>query len=176
MSRTYPERVRPEKVAAAKRTFSGTVPVKALTRLDDLLAESREDQALSFEVSFDLDDEGQTVADVFVTGALPLICQRTMEPFDFAIESRSKICIVQDEAMAEQLPEDYEPLVCPTGELALQDLVEEEALLALPLVPTAPGAVIPESLDVVVVEEPEPPTHRPFEVLGELKKTNQNKK
>lgn len=171
MSRNYPDRVRPDKVAAAKRTFAGTMPVKGLNRLADLLAEPREDQALSFEIAFDLDDQGNKVAEVFVTGTLPLICQRTMKPFDYFIESRSKIGIVQDESVAEQLPEDYEPLVCPADELALKDLVEEEVLLALPLVPVAPGSVPAIDTEVLVTEHRQAPTHRPFEVLGGLKKT-----
>lgn len=175
MSRNYPDRVRPDKVAAAKRTFAGTMPVKGLQRLADLLADPLEDQVLSFEIAFDLDDQGNKVAEVSVTGLLPLICQRTMEPFDYFIESRSKIGIVQDELEAEQLPEDYEPLVCPADELALKDLVEEEVLLALPLVPVSPGSEPSIKTEARVTEHRQAPTHRPFEVLGGLKKMKRSK-
>ncbi|MEE4330577.1 MAG: YceD family protein [Wenzhouxiangella sp.] len=163
MSRDFPDWVHPVKAAAARRTFTGSMPIERLTRLEGLVVPGRGGE-VHFSIAFSHDDQQQVRADVEVSGFVPLECQRSLKDFDQPIESASTVGIVASDEEAGGLPEDYEPKVCPDSRLSLVDLIAEEVLLSLPLVP-----VDPESTRL----EPEPgrsDTHRPFEALAGLKK------
>lgn len=103
------------------------------------------------------------MVDVAASATLPLRCQRTLERFLHSLEQRSRLGLVRDEADDVTLPEDYEPLVVSEGQVALTDIVEDELILAVPLIPASAG----ESVDAgfgPAVEESE----NPFAKLGEL--------
>ena len=173
MSRNFPDRVRPEKVAAAHRQFVGHIALKTMPRLADVLASPDASDGVDFEIEFYVDQQGQVVADVAVSGHVPLICQRGLNRFAHAIASRSRIGLITAMSQADELPDDYEPLLYEGEDLALAELVEEELLLAIPLVPVSPESE-------PVGEQPQPdraqesPTHRPFEMLGKIKKKDEN--
>jgi uncharacterized protein len=163
MSRDFPDWLHPGKAAASRRTFTGTVPTRRLTRLDGLVANGRSGE-ISFNVAFAHDEQHQVRAEVAVSGYVPLECQRTLKIFDQPIDSSSTVGIVASDSEADCLPDDYEPKVCPDGRLSLVDLVSEEVLLSLPLVPVDPESTRMEA------EPRTNDTYRPFEALSELKK------
>ena len=103
-----------------------------------------------------------------------LLCQRCLEPFQAAIESPVRIAFVSDDAAAEQLPQDVEPVEMDAGRVDLAALVEDELLLALPLVPMHPTAADCANAQAVTADEEAAgtasPTHRPFGDLRELLK------
>lgn len=172
MSRNYPDRVRPGKVAAAKKRFSGEIPLASLDRLEGLIVTPKPDDVVRFDVSFAYDGQGHVVADLSVETAVSLVCQRTLRSFVHRVQNQSRVGVVQSEAQANELPADYEPLICEGEDLPLARLVEEEILLALPLVPIDPEA--PESPEMADerADVDKEPTHRPFEVLADLKKNH----
>ncbi|MEN1729367.1 MAG: YceD family protein [Pseudomonadota bacterium] len=137
------------------------MPVASLPKLDDLIVKNDEDE-VEFELSFSIDGQGQTLVSVELRGELALQCQRTLKTFRQPIESQSVVAIVASEAQEAELPEDYEVRVCPDQRLELLDLIGEEVLLALPLVP-----VDPESEPMAAAPEVKD-THRPFEALAEM--------
>lgn len=165
MSRDYPDWVHPLKAAQARRVFSGSMKLSQLSRVLDLIEPPGEDE-IGFEIAFELDDQAQARAQVRIRGTVAMLCQRSLKPYRQAVDSQSVIGIVSDELAAEGLPDDYEPLVLPEQRLSLADLVAEELLLALPLVPRSPDS---EPL-IAEVPEPEPDTQRPFAGLAQLKK------
>ena len=163
MSRDYPDWLHPFKAAQARREFAGTIPLKQLAVSSDL-AEPSDDDVIGFELVFGLDDQRQACVRVRVHGEVPLVCQRTLRAFWYPVDSESLVGIVESEAAAEALPEDYEPLIVTEPRVRVAGLVSEELLLALPLVPRAP-----DSEPAGEAGEPaSPDTHRPFAVLAEL--------
>lgn len=170
MSRNYPDRVRPGKVAAAKKRFSGEIPLATLDRLKGLIVTPKPSDVVSFEVSFAHDGQGHVVANLFVEAEVSLVCQRTLASFVYRIDGQSRVGLVRSEAEADELPADCEPLICEGEDLSLARLVEEEILLALPLVPIDPAAPEPPEMAAQPADTSKEPTHRPFEVLGDLKK------
>lgn len=164
MSRDFPDWVHPDKAAAARRNFSGTVKLKRLERLTGMIADPGEAE-IGFQLAFRHDDQRQVRVDVAVSGEVPLRCQRTLNVFGHELETQSVVGIVSDDRAAEGLPENYEPLLCHDHRVELIRLIEEEVLLALPLI-----AVDPESQRLSTDEEVPQETHRPFAELAELKK------
>ncbi len=170
MSRNYPDRVRPEKVAAAKKRFSGEIPLGAFTRLEGLIVAPMADDLARFDVAFRHDEQGHVVADLSVKADVRMVCQRSLNAFVYPVRGQSRIGVVQTEAEAEELPANYEPLICEADDLEIARLVEEEILLALPLVPIDPEANLSPDWAAEPEDLSKEPTHRPFEVLAELKK------
>jgi uncharacterized protein len=118
---------------------------------------------------------GLPIAQLDVQGAAELTCQRCLAPMRFAVESSSRVALVASEKQADRVPEDLEPVLAEDDRVRLQDLVEEELLLTLPIVPlhADPKDCAPVT-ESALVDEPAgtQTTQRPFERLGELLKRN----
>ncbi|MFT4242711.1 MAG: YceD family protein [Acidovorax sp.] len=68
--------------------------------------------------------------------AFPMECQRCMTPVDVPLEVERAFRFVADEATAEALDEDCEEdLLALSREFDLHELIEDELLMALPVVP-----------------------------------------
>jgi uncharacterized protein len=77
--------------------------------------------------------EGRTTVDVRVTGVAVLPCQRCLGPCECALDESAMVMVVRDDD--EDAPGGYEPFVGTPEQLSLTALIEEQVLLALPLVP-----------------------------------------
>lgn len=162
MSRDYPDWLDPFKAAQARREFSGSIRLSDLRPVRGLIDDPGGAE-IDFELSFDLDDQREVRVRVHVSGEVPMVCQRSLRPFGQWIDSESVVAIVASETEVDRLPEDYEPLLISEPRLSVADLVAEEVLLALPLVPKAPDS---EPVGTQAAKEAE--SHRPFAVLAAL--------
>jgi uncharacterized protein len=117
---------------------------------------------------------GLAVAAVEVSGVLPLVCQRCLTLMSWPIDGSALVALIPAESQADEVPEHLEPVWAPGGRVSLRDLLEEELLLCLPIVPlhteasacapVAAGASVEPSVDH------RSGVQRPFEQLGELLK------
>jgi uncharacterized protein len=64
-----------------------------------------------------------------------LQCQRCLEPFGYEIIGDFNSAILESEAEADELPDYYDPVVVEDGTLVVQDLIEDELIISLPIVP-----------------------------------------
>lgn len=179
MSREFPDIVDPWKVADGRRSFRGTVPLKWMPRLAGMLAPESDTgktpvvwNDATFRAGFAIDRQGLVMVNIEVRAELPLVCQRSLEPYLEHVDRRSALAMIEDVAEQEDLPELYEPVLVEERRLALVDLVEEELLLAIPQVPRSPDAGELELPDDVSLETSDgkerEQTHRPFEGLSGL--------
>ncbi len=105
-----------------------------------------------------------------------LVCQRCLREFEAALESPVRVAFVARDAEAGRVPDEYDAVTAPGGRIALSELVEDELLLALPLVPmhaspqecaqelAAASAILP-SEPTGAVPAAKNPVHRPFAEL-----------
>lgn len=166
---SVPETLDAWRQVTARRGYEGRVALGRLPRLADLLAST--DGEAAFSVDFDRDSFGIAYVDLVVTAELPLLCQRTLEPFPMAVRVEQRVGLIRDESEEPALPPGYEPLlVDPSGELRPLDLVEDELILAIPVVPVKPGtdAVEQEWAGGAAVASEERPN--PFASLASLRK------
>lgn len=169
MSRDFPALVNFWRLAHARRGFQGTWPVARLERLRGLLASDAGE--VEFGARFGIDDSGYAFVDLSVKAELILTCQRTLEPFGFPVELEVRLGLIASEADAAALPEGYEPVVARDEPSPLMDLVEDELILALPLIAKKP--VGPDEPALVFETGPEPePLASPFGALEALKSKN----
>ena len=118
-------------------------------------------------------ESGFVVADLSMSGAATLTCQRCLEVMTEPVESTVRVALIVAEADASRVPEHLEPVLAAGGQVTIGELVEEELLLALPIVPLhaeASDCVVVEDVAAVKVEAPEQTTQRPFAQLDKLLK------
>jgi uncharacterized protein len=114
---------------------------------------------------------GFAVAELSLAGKATLQCQRCMQPMELALDSTTQVALIVAEADAAEVPEDLEPVLAREGRISAGELVEEELLLALPIVPLheeLSECDVPASAPLVADGAPEHVTQRPFEGLAEL--------
>lgn len=146
----------------ARRSFSGRLPLASLRRLATSLAATEGE--VEYELDFGKDDFGVSGVHVRASAALPLTCQRSLEVFAFPVKIDARLGFIQHEDDEAALPSGYEPLLLDPAGLHPADVIEDELILALPLVPTKPGTqeLQREWKDAEVETETKP---NPFAVL-----------
>jgi DUF177 domain-containing protein len=120
---------------------------------------------------------GLRVAELEMHGEAKLVCQRCMHPMVWPLDGESRVAILAHESDADRVPQDLETVHAQDDRIRVSDLVEEEVLLTLPLVPlhADPDDCAMEEEAPEPLQEEEGPvqeTQRPFERLGELLKRN----
>ena len=156
-----------DRLADAGEVREFDLPLRELPRLAPVLASP--EGVAHCRVAFSR-ERGQPMADVAVEAKLGLRCQRCLKPVWLEVDETSRLWLVTDPARAEELDPGFEPTLAPDGRVAVGDLVEEELLLAVPLVPRHedPSECGP-AVEHADAEEEEV-VQRPFAGLGELLK------
>ncbi len=110
------------------------------------------------------------VADVRVSAEVVLTCQRCLQPVRCPIDSEGRAALVATPEEADRVPETLEAVFAEGHRISLLDLVEEELLLALPLVPRHAdcGGDEVDADEAAQPDEAAPETHRPFGELAQL--------
>lgn len=88
-----------------------------------------------FDLWFERDAEGRALVAGRVALGVHLVCQRCLEEVRIGLETPVAVALLQSEAQAEGLPERWEPVLVGEDGVRPLDLVEDELLLILPLVP-----------------------------------------
>ena len=117
-------------------------------------------------------DSGFAVAELKMSGTATLQCQRCMESMVVPVDTGTRVALLSSEADAGRAPDDLEPVLAPGGQISVADLVEEELMLYLPIVPRHEGESecgIVQSVPQVADEGPAT-TQKPFAQLGDLLK------
>ena len=111
------------------------------------------------------------VVELSLTGKATLQCQRCMQAMEFPLESTTHVALILAEADAAEVPDELEPVLARSGNISAGELVEEELLLALPIVPLHEelrDCAVPATAPLVSEAAAEQVTQRPFAGLAEL--------
>ena len=120
------------RMAEASRLFDGEYSISELDRMHDLLLDRSGKVAVSLE--FGIDSEGIRYMKGRLQTEVTLECQRCLQAMKAPIDASFALGLVRTIDKAEQLPSHYEPLLVESDELFLRDVIEDELLLALPIV------------------------------------------
>jgi len=86
-------------------------------------------------LDFDVDEQGVRHAAGTVSADVKVLCQRCLLPMDLQVSAEVDVAFVHDDAQAVHLPKQYEPVIVDDENCVdLLDVVEDDLLLALPLV------------------------------------------
>ncbi|WP_150466935.1 YceD family protein [Francisella sp. SYW-9] len=107
-----------------------------------------------------------------IYATIKLICQNTLEPFDYDFKVSNSIIIVEDDRLTTDSLN--EPFICEKSVIDLRDILKEEILLDLPLVPKKDSNTCKNVKKHSYYSEQENVTKEkknPFEILKNLKTT-----
>lgn len=166
-------------LSASESTVSGDYPLAGFERLKDSLAKSEGTAQVEFRFHDADDGTGSSLGrfpalDGSVEARPWLVCQRCLNPFEWRLESAFQVAFVASEEQSGRVPAEYDAVLAPNGRASLHELVEDELLLALPLVPmherieecrAPPGPSSPEDAPD---EDATEGTTRPFAQLRDL--------
>jgi uncharacterized protein len=113
---------------------------------------------------------GRPVADLTVRGTVSLQCQRCLQPMERPLERVSHIALIASEEEAARVPKEREPVLAVGGRVSIGELLTEELLLLLPIVPLHEEHACAAGSAETVRAPPDGETHRPFANLADLLK------
>lgn len=164
---SIPQTIRVSSAANREAHFAGELPVTELPRLREALAS--DDGAVAVDVLV-WKSSGYPALSGTLQGTLQLECRRCGETFGLALMHKLDLRLVSSEEEEARLLRDCEPYWVQDDELELRELIQDESLLALPMLPRC------ESCENVANAASEPaPTNEesrrenPFAALKKLK-------
>ena len=157
-----PAAVDPIKLADSGTRLTGQLPVKAMGRLRALCLD--ESDKVSIDLSFERSGD-RTLGRMQgpIVAGLQVVCQRCLEKMTLVLRAEPSAILVRAQDREDIIARDTDSLVID-GPILLSNIVEDELLLAMPMVPMHD---IDECLAGEHRHRQERP--KPFSVLGELK-------
>ena len=194
MSDRFTDSIEPFALATQGWTIEGKIPLVSLERLGALVRSSQSPESegassgssfemegdVGFTLHFDIDEVGAPRVGGNVSTTLRLQCQRCMEDMEYPVSLKVRLGIVTSRKAAENLPDSYDPLVVSGDEISIASILEDELILAMPIVAMHEienciqnEARSSENSDDKVGQENLTLSQRenPFAVLSQLKKT-----
>lgn len=149
-----------------KQQQSGQTPIAEMARLSVELADSQGE--LRWSLTGGAHPTGVPQLKLEVAGEVRLMCQRCLTPYMLPIATNTVLVLARDDAQADEteamLDDDSIDVIVGSTTLDVLALVEDDALLALPLSPR--HDVCPDGAEAAVVKDKK---ESPFAVLKKLK-------
>lgn len=136
-----PKYINPLRLAEHEETITGQLPLKLFHRLSDLLID--DEGVVKINLRFGRDAQYYHYVLGFISSTLILRCQRCLQPIEYPIAITVSLSPVFSLETAKKLPAHYEPLWLETEQIEVVEMIEEELLLALPLIPKHDAAQCP---------------------------------
>lgn len=122
-------------LSAGGTALAGEVDARSLRRAADQLASGADAAPIRWRISGGKDAFGRPLLTVRLDGAVPLVCQRCLQPFVSPVAQQTDLLLARDETELAQLDVDETEVVLANATLDPRNLVEDELLLSLPLSP-----------------------------------------
>jgi uncharacterized protein len=173
MSKALAERVDVTLLALQGASLERQWPLADLTRLGELLLSNDGSAVARFAFQ---QVEGMPAVEAAVRATVQLRCQRCLRPYGCRLESTAMLVFTTSDAEAGRVPEGWEAITVDAHRVALAELVEDELLLSLPIVPMHSDAAACEPAVALAVDGddagpgPDDAPQRPFAQLKELLK------
>jgi uncharacterized protein len=122
-----------ESLADREVTLDGELAVSKLTRLVSLLHSDA--GSVRATLRFRQRRDGWLAVALDYQAAVQLVCQRCLEPYTHELADSVNVVVADREAMPEAVPTGFEPFELEGAKLQPVQLLEDELIVALPLVP-----------------------------------------
>ena len=169
MLNDLPTFIDPLHLAKQGSSLQGSLAVAQMSRLHQSLCEVQGEVYIDWQ--FQTEQQWATITGSIQT-QLHMLCQRCLQPVGWSIHARVALVALPHGHSEEDLPEGFEVLTLTSHPIPLLTLVEDELILALPIV--VRHSVCPSNeYQVTNTTTSEPAeSYRPFQVLSQWKKQN----
>ena len=162
-----PAQVDPRKLALRSAELVGDVPVSCMSRLAS--ATVRINDPAKATIVFKIDESGFTLISGSVSVPALAQCQRCLHEVDICIESEFKLRVVSQVNEEDWKVKFIDPLVIDKGILNLYQMLEDELILALPIVNYHETEQCANNLDKFTYNSSSNAQTGPFDILKQLK-------
>ena len=133
MLEELPRFIDPKQLALQNAYLTGEVALAQLKRLHDSLCEIQ--GMVKIEWIFALDNKQRPTIQGSIQAQLPMLCQRCLQPLQWTIDTQIALVVFNSEPHPnEELLIEYEIITLNHDRLSLLSLIEDEIILALPIV------------------------------------------
>ena len=182
-----PVEVDPFRLVEQGRVFDGRIPLNDFPRLKEQLFESdssdgkhdkdgsdnSDKNIVNVHLEFTRTDTRLPVVRGTISSALQMTCQRCLKGTEELFETELEVVLVSSDAQADKLQEGFDTWLVEEQQIFLRDFIEDEILLALPLViahdECDAARKLIEALPEDEITEAEQEDANPFAVLKALK-------
>lgn len=174
MLKDLPSLIEPSLLAFQGCRLKGRVALTQMKRLCNSLCDVRGDVYIDW--LFATDDKQRPIIEGSMQTQLSILCQRCLQPMHWPIDTKTALIILNKEPnQDDKLPVKYEVLTLTSTQVQLITIIEDELILALPIV--AKHTVCPSNEYQLPDSLAEHNTfsNNPFHVLSQLKIENQGK-
>jgi len=143
MHQKLPKEIDPLRLAQNGLVLEGRLPLSEMKRLTEALHGN--EGMVDVKMSFALDEVGAPFMRGEFNVTISLMCERCFEPMSVDLVVSSLLAIVRNEKQIEGLAEQYEPwLLDSDNPVWLAKVIEDELILALPIIPRHDSDCLPE--------------------------------
>lgn len=171
-----PVEVDPFRLVDQGRIFDGRIPINDFPRLKEQLFEGEsdvDDNIVNVHLEFTRTDTRLPVVKGKISSALQMTCQRCLKGTEELFETELEVVLVSSDAQAEKLQEGFDTWLVEEQQIFLRDFIEDEILLALPLViahdECEAARKLIEALPEEEITEVQQEEDNPFAVLKDIK-------
>lgn len=127
-----PEYVDARKIFSAEGSVSGEIALSRLARVTSCVVTER--ACITADIRFWVDDFGRKRIAGQVQAQIQVQCQRCLEPLEINVSDTINLVLVADETAAKALEEEFDHWINEDHKIVLAELIDEQLVLALPIV------------------------------------------
>lgn len=164
-----PVEVDPFRLVDQGRILEGNIPLGDFPRLQETLCEVT-DKLVNVKLEFTRTDTRLPVIKGHIAANLGMLCNRCLKSADVDVETHLEVVLVSSDGEAERLQQGFDTWLVEDKQIFLRDFIEDEILLALPVVVTHEECNASRKLIEAIPDEKVPEEEQnPFAALKDLK-------
>ena len=170
LSKGLPDQLKLFNFAKKEVSLSGQYHISDFPRISKIASNKKDN--VKVDLSFYLENDKTPCIDGIIKLDIVLACQRCLDDLSIALEVNFNLAFVRHNQESEELDSHYEIYVIEEEELATHDLISDEILLSIPMVPMHDYDCIKEINEQEIVDGK---SENPFAILKKIKIANGGK-
>jgi len=164
LNKSLPSQLKLFNFAKKEISLLGLYQISDFPKISEIASNKKDN--VRVDLSFYLKNNKTPCVDGIIDLDIVLACQRCLDDLSIALKVNFHLAFVRHDQQSEELESHYEIYVIEEEELATHDLISDEILLAIPMVPTHDFDCIKEIKKQEVVEGK---SENPFAILKKIK-------
>ena len=164
LNKSLPDQLKLFNFAKKEISLSGLYQISDFPKISEIA--SNKSDNVRVDLSFYLKNNKTPCVDGIIELDIVLACQRCLDDLSIVLKVNFNLAFVKHDQQSEELDSNYEIYVTEEEELATHNLISDEILLSIPMVPTHNYDCIKEINKQEIVEEK---SENPFAILKKIK-------
>ncbi len=144
-------------------SLSGLYQISDFPKISEIASNKKDN--VKVDLSFYLKNNKTPCVDGIIQLDIVLTCQRCLDDLSIALKVDFNLAFIRHNQESEELDSHYEIYVTEKEELATHDLISDEILLSIPMVPMHDYDCIKEIIEQEIVEQK---SENPFAILKKI--------